>query len=531
MSLKQFKNEWFNHPEWWFSATSQIDHYLTDTYQHLCSIPIKEDWTIEEKIAGILVHDQLARHIVRTLHLEPSTIQDHLKKALQLSHQVIQEAKCIQKEQLTQGSLLWKEWCFVMLPFRHDFQIPMIDEILSCIWNALLYISLTDEDRSLLQRYLKATYQRFPMLPIEQSKGDKEQWNRHRSICEYMPQDISPPNFHLIRESSIGQVFKTVEDPILVSLSGGVDSMVCLLAMKAWNKKVVAVHINYDNRPDCTQEQALVEDWCAYLEIPCWTRVIREIHRTDCMKMNLRDIYESYTKKVRFGSYQQVWNTLSKSTPKVILGHHLDDCMENVLTNIMASTKYNDLYGMEYQRVQDNICLVRPLLTIHKHEIVRFAHSFQVPYLCDSTPEWSSRGQLRDSVLPALKQWIGEQKLVSGFKELNDACQEMNQIIQQMVQEWKHKFIPISPHKWQLHLNYTEVPKSKIFYRNFFAQMWSIYPTYRSIQEMISRIHKLEHKWFQIQPNTKMYCNVTKELLLEWIKRGDTKLEWNWIQI
>lgn len=526
MFLHDFKREWFNHPEWWFSATPQIDKYLTETYQHLSFTPVLDSWLLEDKIAGILVHDQLIRHIVRHLHSEPSTIQKHLQIAKHLSHQVIQEAKCIQNERLSQGELSWKEWCFVMLPFRHDFQISMIEEILSCLWNALLYKYLTEEDRNLLQRYLKATYQRFPPLSVKRGQGNKHRWTEHRNICEYMPQEISPPNFNLIRESKLGQLFKDIPDqePIIVSLSGGVDSMVCLLALKAWNKNIMALHINYDNRPECAQEQALVEDWCSYLEISCWTRVIREIHRSDCMKINFRELYESYTKNVRFNSYKQ----LGQINPKVILGHHLDDCMENVLTNIMASTKYNDLFGMEYQRFQEGVWLIRPLLTVHKHEVIQFAKQFQVPYLCDSTPEWCSRGQLRDHVLPALKQWIGEQKLASGFKELNDMCQEMNKILDQTVQDWKHKFVQSTKHRWQYQLNYTEVPKSKIFYRNFFAQMWCIYPSNRSIQELLSRIHKLEEKWRQVQPNTKMYCNITKELRLEWIKRGEKLVEWNW---
>lgn len=193
-----------------------------------------------------------------------------------------------------------------------------------------------------------------------------------------MPNHLEPQDFHLIRSSTIGKLFKDVEEPILVSLSGGVDSMVCIMALKAWNKQIGAIHINYDNRPECQQEQKLVEDWCSYLDIPCWFRRITEIHRESCMKMGMRDLYESYTKTVRFTTYHQSWDALGETeVPKVILGHHLDDCLENTLTNIISCTKYNDLFGMEYKRFQDGVWMIRPLLSVHKNEILDFAHQFK----------------------------------------------------------------------------------------------------------------------------------------------------------
>ena len=54
---------------------------------------------------------------------------------------------------------------------------------------------------------------------------------------------------------------------IAISLSGGVDSMVLATMLKHMaptfnNFDVVAMHIDYSNRPESAAEAAFVEDWC-----------------------------------------------------------------------------------------------------------------------------------------------------------------------------------------------------------------------------------------------------------------------------
>ena len=57
---------------------------------------------------------------------------------------------------------------------------------------------------------------------------------------------------------------------------------------------------------------------------------------------DLRDIYEAYTKKIRFNCYKKF-----DKHPIVILGHNKDDCFENILTNIAYNSKYDNLKGIE----------------------------------------------------------------------------------------------------------------------------------------------------------------------------------------
>jgi tRNA(Ile)-lysidine synthase TilS/MesJ len=57
--------------------------------------------------------------------------------------------------------------------------------------------------------------------------------------------------------------------------------------------------------------------------------------------------------------------------------------------------------------VTNNVLIWRPFLPHPKTLIYDFAHKYGVPYFKDTTPSWSTRGQLRNTLIPALLQVYG----------------------------------------------------------------------------------------------------------------------------
>jgi tRNA(Ile)-lysidine synthetase-like protein len=225
-----------------------------------------------------------------------------------------------------------------------------------------------------------------------------------------------------------------------MSLSGGKDSMVqsFILAMlaKKYSINVCAVHINYCNRGNVNKQEVLfLQDWCQFLGIPLYWRNITEINREKCMKSGLRDTYESFTRNVRFDTYKQVWNQFatSKDTlPVVMMGHNKDDCFENIMTNIVQEKKYENLLGMEPESVMDGIKFIRALLKVTKSDIISFAKFHNIPYLYTSTPAWSHRGKIRNSVLPCMLKW--DHRAESSMFALADKCSSLYRIIDNIVE-------------------------------------------------------------------------------------------------
>ena len=117
------------------------------------------------------------------------------------------------------------------------------------------------------------------------------------SILDYSPND--DPIFNQFIE-------KKPVDNVWVSLSGGVDSMVCSwLLSNMYPGRVTAIHVNYNNRSTSDEETRFVLWWCRKIGIPCYVRKLHEIKREPCMAHGLRSTYESYTRKVRFHCYKE----------------------------------------------------------------------------------------------------------------------------------------------------------------------------------------------------------------------------------
>ena len=69
------------------------------------------------------------------------------------------------------------------------------------------------------------------------------------------------------------------QSKVIVSLSGGIDSMVLVTILKLLGCTVIAVHINYNNRAETREEQKFLELWCNYNGIKLHTKVITNIKR------------------------------------------------------------------------------------------------------------------------------------------------------------------------------------------------------------------------------------------------------------
>jgi hypothetical protein len=73
--------------------------------------------------------------------------------------------------------------------------------------------------------------------------------------------------------------------------------------------------------------------------------------------------------------------------------------------------------------VNDRVVIHRPLLSLEKKEVFDYAHRFGVPYFKDTTPHWSTRGKLRNKLIPLLEEIYGE----GSMKNLSNLAVESDQ--------------------------------------------------------------------------------------------------------
>jgi tRNA(Ile)-lysidine synthase TilS/MesJ len=234
------------------------------------------------------------------------------------------------------------------------------------------------------------------------------------------------------------------------------------------------VHINYANRITSKDEAEanFVVDWCnTILHIPCYVRHITEINRQQCMDNGFRELYETYTRNVRYFAYKEFGQDA-----KIVLGHNKDDIMENIFTNIANKNKYDNLDGMTEYSTQDGICFWRPLLNLSKEEIISYAHANNIPYLPNSTPTWSQRGQIRNSIVPVINKW--NPQFIPALHDLSDTLNEYHEIMNRMIDE----IICREP----LYIDTLHI--SKIFWRSLFAKLGYENISNKSLNHMCERL-------------------------------------------
>lgn len=310
-----FKNQWFSHPEWWFANDESIDELLVHKYGHLL-----DEVAFDDAILAILTWDQLARHYYRK-ELANHIILYFLQKAIALT-----------KGNLCQDyldSLSPCEFTFYLMPLRHGGSVKDILRVLELSWNKLLKCEETKDECGVLhlKRFLTATYDR---MNVEKQRDllIKQNYIKGKSIIN--------------NNTNIGNFEKCKNENgrFILSLSGGVDSMVCSWMLKKLfgDKRIIAVMINYGNRETCDSEVSFVKEWCEKIGITLYVRNLHEINRPTCMKFAMREIYESYTRNVRYECYKNVWEMeFGKGIPTVIMGHNKNYRRDVLLTTISAA--------------------------------------------------------------------------------------------------------------------------------------------------------------------------------------------------
>jgi len=244
----------------------------------------------------------------------------------------------------------------------------------------------------------------------------------------------------------------------IVSLSGGVDSMVIASALaylrdtEATRRQIepenilhiVAIHIDYANRPESGAEAAYVGRYCEELGAKFICRKIDEVKRG----VTQRDDYERIAREIRFDLYRECSAKASNGTAEggigIMLGHHRGDLRENVISNSHKGCGPLDLSGMTAVSKNDGVNLFRPLLTLEKTHIYDYSHTFGVPYFKDTTPHWSTRGKLRNRLLPLLEEIYGEGSM-DHLSSLAEESDDAKALVQQTVLEPFMKQVKRSP--------------------------------------------------------------------------------------
>ncbi|ALH23033.1 tRNA-Ile-lysidine synthase [Chrysochromulina ericina virus CeV-01B] len=333
-------------------------------------------------------------------------------------------------------------------------------------------------------------------------------FDKYKNILEYVP------NVQLkIQEQNIAdeEIMKKISEfcklldnkKVLVSLSGGVDSMVLITILHWLDFDIVAGHINYNNRNETTIEEEFLQQWCLFNNIKLYIKNINNIKRSTIK----RSEYELITKNMRLDFYKEIIAT--ENIDYVLLAHHKDDIIENVFANICRGRNYLDLAVIREHTTISEIKIGRPMINYYKTAIYEFAHKYQVPYFLDTTPKWSIRGKYRDVISPAIEDAF-QKNVKENLISISDQADQWNSLIEkQIIQPFIEKIkINLIDNKTSIEFNiekYINYPIAfwSVVFMNLFNQFGSKAPSKKSIQTFINTIK------YRVRQNHSHKYNIT----------------------
>lgn len=282
-------------------------------------------------------------------------------------------------------------------------------------------------------------------------------------ICN---QNYDPSNMLILIVKNFCERNINPKNKIIVSLSGGVDSMVLISILKFLDYQVVGCHINYNNREETSDEQNFLEYWCNYNSIKLYIKNIINIKR----KNSKRSDYEYESKKIRFDFYKEVMQ--KEDSYYILLAHHKDDIIENIFANVCRGRYILDLAVIKEQSIINDVSIMRPLIESYKNSIYEFASSYEVPYFKDTTPDWSVRGKFRNKIYPLLEDTFSY-NVKSNLLGLSKQSYEWNELVMgQIIQPFLESIIyedtkcVLNVEKYNTHpLCFWNIVFMKIFYR------------------------------------------------------------------
>ena len=299
----------------------------------------------------------------------------------------------------------------------------------------------------------------------------------------------------------------------IISLSGGVDSMVLATIIHLLGYQVICIHINYNNRNETIVEAEFIKYWTDKNNIELIYKNIENIKRGEIN----REVYEETTKKTRFDVYKEVLTKYQETD--ILLGHHKDDIIENVFNNICRGRNLLELPVIKKENKLFNVNICRPLIIVHKDEILSFALLNDVPYFKNTTPSHCMRGVFREQIYPLLNSSYNN--LNQNLLSISRQSDEWNFMIEEKIIEPFYKTINFT--KNIVIINIKDYRKSNYsFWNVIFCKIWHNFqrnaPSKKSLNNFLSTLStKNENFNFKLTNNTTTHVNNNDEIIITFI--------------
>ncbi len=180
---------------------------------------------------------------------------------------------------------------------------------------------------------------------------------------------------------------------IIISVSGGIDSMVLFSLLNELKYSLVVVHFNHQQREESETEAQYIKELCGKLKVNYEYFVLNiekgknfQNESSNLRKKHLIDIAKKH------------------KTDVIVTAHHLNDLAETIIMRLSRGSNLLGYAGMQQSYYKYGIHFIKPLLYVNKDDIKSYAKEKKIKYFTDlsNLEETYTRNKIRHNVIPYL---------------------------------------------------------------------------------------------------------------------------------
>jgi len=278
-----------------------------------------------------------------------------------------------------------------------------------------------------------------------------------------------------LKDKNTFQIYKKFEKNLnlkkdfIVAVSGGPDSLALCFLSKIYSirkkLKVKYIHIDHRLRNNSAKEakfvKLLLKKISSNLEILTW------IGKKP--KSNIQSVARDKRYELLIGKAKKL------KINNILLGHHKDDLIENFFIRILRGSGLNGLISFDQKSIQQEICLIRPLLKYSKKDLIYITEKIFKDYVEDTSNknDYFKRVKIRKFIKNLELEGLDQKKFDLTVKNLKFANESIKYFVEKNLKD--NSII--------LNIN-----KSVILNKNFFNQPEEV--VFRSVTEVLRTVGK-----------------------------------------
>ncbi|WPP52473.1 tRNA lysidine(34) synthetase TilS [Catalinimonas niigatensis] len=185
--------------------------------------------------------------------------------------------------------------------------------------------------------------------------------------------------------------------PILLAVSGGIDSVVMADLFARANFRFAIVHCNFNLRgEESDDDEVFVKQLAQKYQVSCFVKSFDTSGFADLQHISI----QMAARQLRYTWFNDLLK--EQNYEYIATAHHKNDVLETIIFNLTKGTGIAGLHGIKLKQSQ----IIRPLLFADRKQIEQYAQEHQLPWREDSSnvDEKYRRNLIRRKVIPVLEE-------------------------------------------------------------------------------------------------------------------------------